>query len=320
MQHLLPLYLILCVLPGIASLTVLSALAARLKANGLTLYLIAYGCFTVSMLVNLVMFYLGINVSEEISPGIFALLSLNIPFSIVMQTTLPLAVNEVTRPPGKRWIDMAFILTGVIELPLYLTPLVMGYSRETQTIFFGPLYPVVAISQNVLIGYSIGVIIWRRRTIVDLSIRRYILAVGIIIAVFLPAIAFDQLYFRGVDSINAVPITVILSPLFYGVLSLATLYCGVRVLMASPHQVDGTDPESPPAEKASLDIVIRNLAAKSGLSEREMTIIPLIAQGLGNKQIALELNIASKTVGNHIYNIYRKLNISSRYELLALLK
>ena len=70
----------------------------------------------------------------------------------------------------------------------------------------------------------------------------------------------------------------------------------------------------------SLESKIHNLAVSAGLSEREITIIPLISEGLGNKQIALELHISTKTVGNHIYNIYRKLGISSRYELLALLK
>ena len=320
MQHLLPLYLVLCILPGIAALTVLSALASRLKNTGLTCYLIAYGCLTVTLVSDLVRFYLGINISEEISSGIFTLISLNIPFSLLMQTTLPLAVNEAVRPPGKRWIDMAFILTAVVELPLYYTPLVMRYSRETQTIFFGPIFPFVAIIQILLIGYSVGLIIIRRRTIENLTARRYVLITVIIIAVFLPAITYDQFYFRGVESIDTVPMATILSPFFYAVLSLATLFFGIRYMMSSADQANQDDSRFQAGEKASLDIIVKNMAEKSGLSEREMTIIPLIAGGLGNKQIALELHISSKTVGNHIYNIYRKLDISSRYELLALLK
>ena len=320
MQHLLPLYLAGSILPGIAALTVLSALAARLKNKGLTLYLIAYSSFTVSILVNLVMFYLGINISEEISSGIFALIFLKIPFSILMHTTLPLAVNEVTRPPGKRWIDLAFILIAVVELALYCTPLVMRFSRETQTIFFGPVYPLVAALEILLIGYSVGMIIIRRKAIVNLAVRRYILTIVMIIAVFLPAIVYDQLFFRGVKSINTVPIAVILVPFFYAVLSLATLFFGIRFLMSSAHQANQSDPQFQAEEKVSLDIILKNLAEEAALSKRELTIIPLIAEGFGNKQIALELHVSSKTVGNHIYNIYRKLNITSRYELLALLK
>ena len=311
MQHLLPLYLILSIIPGIAALTILSALASRLKNRGLTYYLIAYSCFTVSILKNLVMFYLGINISNAISPGIFALISLGIPFSILMNATLPLAVNEVTRPPGKRWIDLTIILLAAGEAVVYCTPLLLRYSRETQTILLGPVFPFSGVIQIGLICYSIAMIIIRRKTIVNLTVRRYILTIIVIIAVFLPAIGFDQFYFMGVKSINTVPIAVILSPAFYIVLSLATLFFGIREMISSAKR-DG--------QETSPAVILKNLADKFGLSDREVTIIPLMAEGLGNKQIALELNISSKTVGNHIYNIYRKCNINSRYELLALLK
>ena len=320
MQHLLPLYLVLCILPGIGALTVMSALASRFKNTGLILYLIAFGCLTIIWLQDLVMFYLGINISEEITPGIFALLSLNIPFTVLMQTTLPMAVHEVTRPPGKRWINGTIILISIVEMAIYYTPLVMRYSRETQTLFFGPMYPFTNFLQLLLIGYSAGMIIIRRKTITNISVRRYVLTTAIIIAVFLPAIAYDQLIFRGLKSINTVPIAVLLSPLFYAVVSLAALFFGIRFWISSANQNNGDDSKPQTGDKAPFEIILKNLADESGLSEREMTIIPLIADGLGNKQIALELHISSKTVGNHIYNIYRKLNISSRYELLALLK
>jgi len=320
MRHLLPLYLALAVLPGIAALTVLSALASRLKNKALTLYLVAYGCFTVSVLVNLVMFYLGINISEEITPGVFALILVSMPFSVLMHTTLPLAVNEITRPPGKRLVDRALVLLAVVQLVLYSTPLTMSYSREAETIFFGPIYDFVAAIQILLIGYSIGLIVVRRSAIEDPAVRRYILTMGIIIAFFLPAVAYDQFFFLGVESINTVPVAVILSPFFYAVLSLATIFFGTRFWIASANPGGAADPQLQLEEKTSLDVILKSLADKSSLSERELTIIPLIADGLGNKQIALELHISPKTVGNHIYNIYRKLNIASRYELLALLK
>jgi len=42
-------------------------------------------------------------------------------------------------------------------------------------------------------------------------------------------------------------------------------------------------------------------------SEREKDVIQLLLQGKGNKQIALELGIASRTVEFHLSNIYAKL-------------
>lgn len=52
------------------------------------------------------------------------------------------------------------------------------------------------------------------------------------------------------------------------------------------------------------------------LSERELEIIQFIGQGLKNKQIAIELCIAETTVRHHLTNIYSKLGVSDRLELL----
>jgi DNA-binding NarL/FixJ family response regulator len=51
-----------------------------------------------------------------------------------------------------------------------------------------------------------------------------------------------------------------------------------------------------------------------GLSERELTIVRALAQGLTNKQIGRELCVSEQTVKFHLRNIYRKLAIGSRVE------
>lgn len=48
------------------------------------------------------------------------------------------------------------------------------------------------------------------------------------------------------------------------------------------------------------------------LTEREMDVLKLIAQGHSNKEIAKNLNISEKTVKNHITNIFRKLQVEDR--------
>lgn len=50
------------------------------------------------------------------------------------------------------------------------------------------------------------------------------------------------------------------------------------------------------------------------LSEREVQILVLVAQGLSNKQIALQLEISDNTVKVHLRNIFSKINVSSRTE------
>ena len=50
------------------------------------------------------------------------------------------------------------------------------------------------------------------------------------------------------------------------------------------------------------------------LSDREGEILDLVAQGLRNKDIAAKLDIAEKTVKNHVSNILKALQVNSRTE------
>lgn len=53
---------------------------------------------------------------------------------------------------------------------------------------------------------------------------------------------------------------------------------------------------------------------RSELSDREIQVLKLIANGKDNGQIALELHISPKTVKNHISNILMKLQIENRIQ------
>lgn len=50
------------------------------------------------------------------------------------------------------------------------------------------------------------------------------------------------------------------------------------------------------------------------LSEREREVLALLAQGLGNKEIAQRLYLSVRTVEGHLVNVYGKLGVHSRTE------
>ncbi|HTI03966.1 MAG TPA: response regulator transcription factor [Gemmatimonadales bacterium] len=53
------------------------------------------------------------------------------------------------------------------------------------------------------------------------------------------------------------------------------------------------------------------------MTPREREVIDLIAEGLGNKEIAARLNIATDTVKSHVRNIMEKLMLHTRLQIAA---
>ena len=77
---------------------------------------------------------------------------------------------------------------------------------------------------------------------------------------------------------------------------------------------------------AARPIEVRNEASledvfvKHGISKREQEIIRLILQGKSNAEIEKELFISVHTVKNHIYNIYQKLHVKNRFQIIRLFR
>lgn len=68
---------------------------------------------------------------------------------------------------------------------------------------------------------------------------------------------------------------------------------------------------------------LRRLATKTPertnlpLSPQEQRLLPLVAQGKTNKEIAAELGLSDKTVKNYLANVYTKLHITRRSQAAA---
>ncbi|HEY6347430.1 MAG TPA: response regulator transcription factor [Bryobacteraceae bacterium] len=66
-------------------------------------------------------------------------------------------------------------------------------------------------------------------------------------------------------------------------------------------------------ERYLPELVLAMLAAEMPrLSERELEVLRLVAQGLSNKRVAHVLNIAEDTAKNHVKNILKKLGADDR--------
>jgi DNA-binding CsgD family transcriptional regulator len=72
--------------------------------------------------------------------------------------------------------------------------------------------------------------------------------------------------------------------------------------------------------KLKTEAEMERLFTKYKVSGREQEIIRLILKGKTNKDIEDDLFISIKTVKSHIYNIYQKLGVKNRLELIHLIQ
>ena len=67
-----------------------------------------------------------------------------------------------------------------------------------------------------------------------------------------------------------------------------------------------------------LDQELGITSRPAGLSDREVEVLRLVADGLTNRAIAERLVISERTVDRHVSNIFTKLDVSSRAAATAM--
>jgi DNA-binding CsgD family transcriptional regulator len=87
------------------------------------------------------------------------------------------------------------------------------------------------------------------------------------------------------------------------------------VLVPVPEEADVVVDEAAVRAGAGLDGAERRDGA---LTRRELSVLRLVAHGLGNKEIASELGISTHTVKYHLASLLTKLGVHSRTEAVAL--
>jgi DNA-binding CsgD family transcriptional regulator len=65
---------------------------------------------------------------------------------------------------------------------------------------------------------------------------------------------------------------------------------------------------------------MREFTAENKVTGRELDVIRYVTTGLSNREIAEKFNISERTIESHMVNIYNKLNIKNKVELINVLK
>lgn len=109
--------------------------------------------------------------------------------------------------------------------------------------------------------------------------------------------------------------------LFYVLINVATMvYSYKRNEALSLNEKPGGVSQSENKIEIFPPVLMSEVAKKYELTRREEEIILLVYKGLSNPEISEHLYISTSTVKRHMQNIFRKMNIKHRSELIHLVK
>jgi len=282
---------------GLITIGASGALALWTRKKSLLLSFLFYLAYTFDMFAEIIHKYILINIPfwwEKLSliwNPVMIFSRFFLLFAILISTHCLLF-----RGCRKRSVFIYSLFTAVCSLISLIIYINSGQSETLENSIPDYIYFVL-----IPIILTIGVIhIYRSKQIVSefLNQLEYSLTKKVFVTFLLssPLIINDDLIF--------LKSTFKFAPLVYTLISLLLLYCIIRLFLSFRISYGSNDP----ANSTEFE--------KYGISEREKEIILLVLKGYSNKQISEKLFISLSTVKSHIYTIFKKMNVKTRFELM----
>lgn len=210
---------------------------------------------------------------------------------------LPATVNHVV---GRSWTPLR--LTAAITASAVYA--ILG----TVYLFTGYLTPI-SLAAALLYFLALGVILFDIVRSIPLisrvSARATVLLITVLTVAFLPLVLIARL----LDSSDG--IFEMSESLRFLILSLYYFWMALTGVVYYIREISGI----------AEDFIPDNISPdKLPLTEREYDIAHSVAQGLTYGDIASNLGISPNTVRNHVANVYKKLSVRSKVELLGVLR
>ncbi len=303
MEHLQIAYDLLVIMIGLAALSIVVFWASRTGESDLRDFSIVYLCFTLVLIVLLSRKYMTLNVAGYSAGAWYALSGLDelLSFAVIVAVIHFFAGVYQVRYRGA--ITAAFAVMMVVSMLLVLSPIGAVLDAATSTIRFGMGYRIasawylVSFTVALVLGYGGIRRVWntgRRSFLIGLLIFAtfgYIESVSS----FIPSLRQASITFPSETDF-------LYSSIPYALYGIFVIVYFLRYPVPSLPGVEAV-PES--------------FLTKYGITDREREIILKVVQGKSNADIAGELFISLATVKTHLHNIYRKIGVDSRFDLLA---
>ena len=142
------------------------------------------------------------------------------------------------------------------------------------------------------------------RVLGSLYLGRYVFIIGL----FVIGVIFNQTV-RIRTMAGSLP-HILMFFLFFGIF---TSFCVIPYAWIRRYFLGYASKRSRIVDDAQL---LEGIYEKFNISKREREILELILEGKNNKEIEQSLFISYHTVKNHVYNLYQKIGVKNRYQLI----
>lgn len=303
MQHLILFAYVLIFSSGFAAIVSLVVLRMRVRSRLITPMIVLQSLFMVSLAIVAVYFYLG-NMMGLVGAGSgrleFAFGIASGLFNAAIFGSMLRNLHLIGKRDARR-MSMDYPVTR-IAAGLTIVAMVVRLFLPSGSRLIPYLSPATFVLATVATGVF-GVVLSHASLGTEHSaVQRMIRWIGICAMGFIPLSIVEYLLgYWGLQPYH--PLS--LEFLFYLGLNGVMIKAGIDSLVLAK------------GDTPAFDLVEqKDVAARFSLTPREWEMVPLIARGLTNREIAFELHISPATVRTHIYNLYQKVGVQSRIELL----
>ena len=303
MEHLQIAYDLLVIMIGLAALSIVVFWAARTGESDLRDFSILYTCFTLVLIVLLLKKYLSLNVADYSARAWYVLSGLDEALNLAVIVAVIHFFAGVYQVRYRRAITAAFLGITLVSLLLILSPIGAVLDAEARTIHFGTGYRIATLWYFVSFTFALALAYGGLRRAWHTERRNFLL--GLLV---FATIGYLETISNLVPSLLQTAVTFPSESDFLFSSIPYALY-GIFVI--------GYFLRYPVPTLSGMDEVPETFLTRYAITDREREIILKVMQGKSNADIAGELFISLATVKTHLHNIYRKIGVDSRFDLLA---
>ncbi|HEX7713095.1 MAG TPA: response regulator transcription factor [Bacillota bacterium] len=304
-NHLMFFYLTVSYSIGLPSLVLLILAQAKTRSKALTYMVCLFLTGTLQLILNSFMEYQRVNLPYQVK--VYELVFLYTLQGMVI-IFLPLFVNEFFSVTYRRRMNRIFCVIFGIGLAFIFIPYLMGmYQGGTEPAFLGEKISIEELTSFKIYRsfiwsaylYTFIVVTWKIKTVSDFKERFF--CIGFFAILFL---IFSQTAHPAFKSFPENLFVSASGNFFLNILLLKYL--------VDKFFTDFGVFENKSSSRTATEIL--------PLTEREKEVLELLRQGLTNKRIGALLCISEPTVKSHIQNIYKKIGVNNRVQLINSLK